>query len=130
MNWFKKIFTKRTAINSISSPSWLTDLVADNTARHGRDYAQKLHEGYLEVPDWTYHLRSIHGERLSDNQADFQSFFDKIFDEGMSKQHSDSNYVTIKIGGASRLLMVTGTVIQKSLVETGMDKKYEWKPQK
>ncbi len=122
---------KKVSLNdSIIPPSWLIQLVANNTARHGRNYVQKVHEGYLEVPDWAYHLRSSNGGRMSDNQADFQVFFDKVFDEGMSKQHSDSNYVTINVGGAAKLLMVTGTVIQKNLVKVGMDKKYKWEPQK
>jgi hypothetical protein len=134
MGLFSKLKSKdSTKKSAIIVPEWLIHSVANSEAHFGPDYTQKVFAGYLEIRNWTRHLKNSNGERLEDKLEDLLLFRKKVMDEGMSRKDSDpDNYVLVETGGLAshQSLMVTGKVIEDNLKALGWSQKYFWLPVK
>ena len=107
-------------------PPWLADRLTQQREDRGKNYALSIRQGFMEVPDWAYHLRTAEGKNLLDNELDLQAFFNLAFE---AAQRGDQFGVRLLQGGrAVHYLLLTGRLVQTLLEQAKVGGRYEWKP--
>jgi len=113
-------------VNAYEIPPWLTERLTEQRAERGKGYALSIRQGFMEVPDWAYHLRSADGRNLIENEVDLQRFFDLAFE---AAQGGEQFGVRLLQGGrAQHFILLTGKLVQTLLEKANLAGRYAWKP--
>ena len=107
-------------------PPWLIERLVEARAKNGKGYLVSVRQGFMEVPDWAYHLRSADGKSLLEHPMDLQKFFDSVFE---ATQRGESFGLRLVSGARTEhFMMLTGTLAQSMIEGLGLSQPYEWKP--
>jgi len=108
-------------------PEWLKERLLAQRTDYSQAYGLALRQGYLELPDWAYHLRDAQGSSLLDHAEDLQRLFDLVCEA--AAQQLD---LRIRIvGGLKRgehYVLCMGGVIGEALVRLELSERYAWAP--
>jgi len=110
----------------LDAPSWLRDGILAARPENGPSYRFCVQQGFLEVPDWAYHLRDA-GHRLIEVQPDFELLFNAVFEAAMPPPADGG----IRIVGGARTehyILIAGFALAPLLSRLNLAEKYVWQP--
>lgn len=109
------------------APQWLKDRLLFQRQDRGKAYAVSVVQGFLELPDWAYHLRAADGSSLLEHADDLQKLFDAIFAAATdpAQQH---RVRIVQQGRANHFILLSGPGLAQHLEATGLAPAYAWQP--
>lgn len=95
------------------APAWLRERIANARPERGKMYQLAAAQGYLEVTDWAYFLRSPEGLSLLDKPEMIEALFERVFMRSHSRTDTQVRIVTG--ARAEHYVVIEGAGIQSEL---------------